>query len=140
MFVHRYSQRGLRRTTLEDTLTGNLHIIVCLLLCLSVGISSQCVLFCLFVSHHIVYVYTLIAKKADWFILRESMDLYSVNGKGRDTLGGSGHSTLRGRERSVFYETNIGTVSRATLRKRQGGAHMGFRAPRYHLELKLEGG
>ena len=31
--------------------------------------------------------------------------------------GGGRHSTLQGRERCVFNQTNIGTVSRATLRK-----------------------
>ena len=36
--------------------------------------------------------------------------------KERGTEKGSGrHSTLRSRERSVFNQTNIGTVSRATL-------------------------
>ena len=44
---------------------------------------------------------------------------------------GSGrHSTLRGRERSVFNQTNIGTVSRATSAKEtaeiRGGARMGL--------------
>ena len=38
------------------------------------------------------------------------------------------HSTLQGRERSVFNQANIGTVSRATLERllRQGGARMGL--------------
>ena len=51
------------------------------------------------------------------------------------------YSTLQGRERSVFNQTNIGTVSRATLggllrdRRRAYGP---FRELRCHLELKLK--
>ena len=46
--------------------------------------------------------------------------------KQRGVEKGSGrHSTVRGRERSVFYQTNIGTVSRATL-GRLLRARMGF--------------
>ena len=50
--------------------------------------------------------------------------------KERGVVKGSGrHSTLQGRERSVFNQTNIGTVSRATLGRllrRRGGARMGL--------------
>ena len=53
------------------------------------------------------------------------------------------HSTLQGRERSVFNQANIGTISRATLGRLLrdgGGAHYygPFRALRCHLELKLK--
>ena len=63
--------------------------------------------------------------------------------KERGVEKGSGrHSTLQGRERSVFNQTNIGTVSRATLGRLlrgRAGARMGpFRALRCHLELKLK--
>ena len=38
-------------------------------------------------------------------------------------------SSLKGRERAIVNQTNIGTVSKATLGKlleKRGGAHMGF--------------
>ena len=62
--------------------------------------------------------------------------------KERGVEKGSGlHSTLHSRERSVFNQTNIGTVSRATLwrlqRETGRSAHEPFRALRCHLELKL---
>ena len=50
--------------------------------------------------------------------------------KERGVEKGSGrHSTLQGRERSVFNQANIGTVSRATLgetAERRGGVRMGL--------------
>ena len=55
--------------------------------------------------------------------------------------GSGSHSTLQGRERSVFNQTNIGTVSRATLGRllRDGTERVyPFRALRCHLELKLK--
>ena len=62
--------------------------------------------------------------------------------KKRGVEKGSGrHSTLRDRERSVFNQTKIGAVSRATLRRllRDGRSAYGpFRALRFHLELKLK--
>ena len=60
--------------------------------------------------------------------------------KERGVEKGSGrHSTLQGRERSVFNQTNIGTVSRATLgRLLRDGAYGPIRALRCHLELKLK--
>ena len=61
-------------------------------------------------------------------VLRLRLEELSVRGQarasqqwsleGRGVEKGSGrHSALRGRERSVFNQTNIGTVSRATLRR-----------------------
>ena len=62
--------------------------------------------------------------------------------KERGMEKGSGrHSTLQGRERSVFNQTNIGTVLRATLGTLliDGRSAYGpFRALRCHLELKLK--
>ena len=43
--------------------------------------------------------------------------------------GSARRSSLKGRERAIVNQTNIGTVSKATLGKlleRRGGAHMGF--------------
>ena len=61
--------------------------------------------------------------------------------KERGVEKGSGrHSTLQGRERSVFNQTNIGIVSRATLGRllRDGWSMYGpFQAPQCHLQLKL---
>ena len=50
-------------------------------------------------------------------------------------------STLQGRERSVFNQTNIGTVSRTTLGRllRDGAERVwAFPSTRCHLELKLK--
>ena len=62
--------------------------------------------------------------------------------KERGVEKGSGrHSTLQGPERSVFNQTNIGTVSRATLGRllRDGAERVwAFRALRCHLKLKLK--
>ena len=53
--------------------------------------------------------------------------------------GSDRHSTLQGRERSVFNQTNTGTASRATLgRLLKDGSYGPFRALRCHLELKLK--
>ena len=43
--------------------------------------------------------------------------------------GSAGRSSMKGRERAIVNQTNIGTVSKATFGKtseRWGGAHMGF--------------
>ena len=62
--------------------------------------------------------------------------------KERGVEKGSGrHSTLRGRERSMFNETNIDTVSRATLGRllRDGAERVwAFPSATSHLELKLK--
>ena len=62
--------------------------------------------------------------------------------KERGVEKGSGrHSTLQGRERSVFNQANIGTVSGATLgRLQRDGAERvwAFSSVRCHLELKLK--
>ena len=51
------------------------------------------------------------------FLSTDKPEHHSIDGlKERGVEKGSGqHSTLQGRERSVFNQTNIGTVSRATL-------------------------
>ena len=53
--------------------------------------------------------------------------------------GSARRSALKGRERAIVNQTNIGTVSKATYlggtSERRGGAHMGFSERRYHLEL-----
>ena len=56
--------------------------------------------------------------------------------------GSAGRSFLKGRERAVVNQTNLGIVSKVALvgetSGRRGGAHNYglFRAHRYHLELK----
>ena len=56
--------------------------------------------------------------------------------------GSCRHSTLQGRERSVFNQTNIGTVSRATLGRllRDGAEHVwafpSATMPKLKLKLK----
>ena len=55
--------------------------------------------------------------------------------------GNDRHSILKGRERSVFNQTNIGTALRATLGRllRDGADRVwAFRVLRCHLELKLK--
>ena len=59
--------------------------------------------------------------------------------KERGMEKGSGRrSTLRGRERSVFNQTSIGTVSRATYGRLLRDGAESFRALRWHLKRKLE--
>ena len=58
--------------------------------------------------------------------------------------GGGQHSTLHDRERPVFNQTNIGTVSRATLGRMlrdgegRGIAYGPFRTLRCHHEMKVK--
>ena len=52
--------------------------------------------------------------------------------------GSARRSFLKGRERAIVNETNVGSVSKATLGKLlKGGVERirSFRAHRYHLEL-----
>ena len=54
--------------------------------------------------------------------------------------GSARRSSLKGRERAIVNQTNVGTVSKATLEKRltDGAERINyglFRAHRYHLEL-----
>ena len=61
------------------------------------------------------------------FLNMDRPELHSIDRlKERGVEKGSGrHSTLRGRERSVFNQTNIGTLGRLTV-ERPGGALMGL--------------
>ena len=65
-----------------------------------------------------------------------TIDHLEERGVGR---GSAGRSSLKGRERAIVSQTNIGTVSKATLGKllRRGGAHNHglSRARVCHLEL-----
>ena len=49
--------------------------------------------------------------------------------------GSARQSSLKGRERAIFNQTNTGTVSKVTLGKLLGGRMEFLRAQRYHLEL-----
>ena len=52
--------------------------------------------------------------------------------------GSTRRSSLKGRERAVVSQTNIGTVSKATIRKLlrdEAESIWAFQAHRYHLEL-----
>ena len=55
--------------------------------------------------------------------------LYNKRERGVFERGSARWSSLKGQERAIVNQTNIGTVSKATLGKtseRRGGAHMGF--------------
>ena len=75
------------------------------------------------------------------FLNMDRPEHYSIDRlKERGVEKGSGrHSTLQGREQSVFNQANIVTVSRATLGRllRDGAESVwSFRALRCHFELK----
>ena len=58
--------------------------------------------------------------------------------KERVEKGSGRHSTLRGRERSVFNQANTGTVSLGNLWETVESAYGPFRALQCHFELKLK--
>ena len=71
--------------------------------------------------------------ESEWFI----EELFQRHRYGETNLeergverGSARRSSLKRRERAIVNQTNIGTVSKATLgklvREREGGAHMGF--------------